>query len=187
MTTLRIFVSRLAALARARRFDDRLNEEIEAHLELATADNIARGMTPEEARLDATRQFGGVTQTRETLREVRGFAWLDALGQDLRYAVRSYRQSPAFTIVALLTLTLAIGANTAIFSLLNALVLRDLPVRDPGTLVQITTSTRTDKASFLTFPMFRSMTRDQRVFSSMMATWRGNVVHVDTGTERTSG
>jgi predicted permease len=187
MTTLRVFLSRLAALVRARRFDDRLNEEIEAHLELAAADSIARGMTPEEARLDAVRQFGGVTQARETYREVGGFATLDALWQDVRDAIRSYRKSPGFTLAALLTLTLAIGANTAIFSLLNALVLRDLPVRDPGTLVQIATSTRTAKESFLTFPMFRSMTRDQRVFSSMMATWRGNVVHVDTGTERTSG
>src|SRR5258707_15274858 len=166
MAALRVFVSRLAALVRARRFDDRLNEEIEAHLELATADNIARGMTPEEARLDAVRRFGGVTQTRETYREVRGFALLDTLWQDLRYAIRGYRKSPAFTIVALVTLTLAIGANTAIFSLLNALMLRDLPVKDPGSLVQITTSTRTSSEALLSYPMLRTIAREQQVFSS---------------------
>ena len=114
-------------------------------------------MSPEEARREALKHFGGVTQTRERHREVRGFVWLDSLVQDIRYAMRSYRQSPGFTAVAIVTLTLGIGANTAIVSLLNALVLRDLAVRDPSTLVQITTSTREDSGSFLTFPMYQTI------------------------------
>jgi predicted permease len=184
---LRVLLARLVALAGARRFDDRLNEEIEAHLELATDDNIARGMTPEEARLDAVRRFGGVMRTRETYREVRGFAVLDALCQDVRYATRSYRKSPGFTGVALLTLTLAIGANTAIFSLLNALVLRELPVREPRSLVHVATLTRTSDESGLTYPMFEELMRDQRVFSAVIGWWGTSVVRIDTGTEGTKG
>jgi predicted permease len=187
MTGLRVFVSRLAALVRARRFDDRLNEEIDEHLELATADSIARGMTPEEARLDAVRRFGGITQTRETFREARGFAALDALAQDLRYAIRGYRKSPGFTAIALLTLTLAIGANTAIFSLLNALVLRDLPVRDPDSLVQMTTLNRASEEEYLTFPMFQALAREQRVFSSVVGAWGNSVENIEIGSELNKG
>src|SRR2546430_2161828 len=168
-------------LPRGRRMDDRLDEEMASHLDLATEDFVARGLSPDDARREALKGFGGVAQTREAHREARGFAMLDALAQDVRYAVRSYRQSPGFTSVAIVTLTLAIGANAAIVSLLNALVLRDLPVREPSTLVQITTSTRDDPGSFLTFPMFQSVARDQRVFSALMAEWRGGVYHVDTG------
>ena len=156
-----------------------------AHLELATDDNIARGMTPANARRAALRSFGGVTQTREAWRDVRGLPVVEALWQDLRYAVRTYRKTPAFTLVALLTLTLAIGANTAIFSLLNALVLRDLPVRDPASLVQVATVTRTSPEAPLTYPMFQELTRQQQVFASVIGWWGNSVMAMDTGNERT--
>src|SRR5262249_33410500 len=187
MTALRRLVSRLATLVHPRAADARIAEEIAEHLALATDDNIARGMSPEAARLAALRSFGGVMRTTETWRETRGFAALDGLQQDLRYALRGYRKTPVFTLVALITLTLAIGANTAIVSLLNALVLRDLPVRDPRSLVQLTTATRTSPESGISYPMLQRLTRDQQVFSSLMAWWGFAGLNVDTGSELTTG
>jgi putative ABC transport system permease protein len=187
MTALRILGARLASLFGTRASDARIDEEIAAHIALATEDNIARGMAPDQARLAALRSFGGVMRTTEAWREARGFAGLDNLRQDVRYALRSYGKTPAFTFVALTTLTLAIGANTAIVSLLNALVLRDLPVRDPGSLVQVTTSTRTSPDSLLSYPMLQRLARDQQVFSSLMAWWGFAGLNVDTGRELTTG
>jgi putative ABC transport system permease protein len=185
VTALRELLARLLALGRGRRLDDRLNEEIAAHIELAAADHVARGMSADEARLAALRQFGGVVRVREAHREVRGFAPVDALRQDLRFAIRSCRKSPAFTLVALATLTLAIGANTAIFSLLNALVLRALPVRDPQTLVRLTTLSRGTHRAYLTFPSLQALLREQRVFSAVVAAWGQSVLSVDTGADTT--
>src|SRR5262245_7641928 len=93
--------------------------------------------------------------------------WLDALWQDIRSAVRGYRRTPGLAFVIILTFALAIGASSAIFSLLNALVLRDLPVRDPGSLVQVSTVTA-QGTSNLTFPMFRELSAQQTVFSSVV-------------------
>src|SRR5512141_2410862 len=100
--------------------------EIQAH--------VARGMMPDEARRVALRDLGGLTQTKEAVRDVRAF-FLDLLRQDLRFAVRSLRRSPAFALVAILTLAVVIGASTAIFSALYGLVFRRLPYSDPGRLV----------------------------------------------------
>ena len=171
MTTIRVFIARVVALVRARHLDRRLDEELRSHLELATEDNIALGMTPDAARRAAIRSLGGVMRTRETWRETRGFPALTALTQDLRYAARSYRKTPAFTIVALLSLTLAIGANTAIFSLLNALLLRKLPVRDPDALVQVAAVTRSTEEAGFTIPTFEELSRQQQVFSSVIGWW----------------
>ena len=95
---------------------------------------------------------------------------MDALWQDVRYAVRAYRRTPGFAVVVVVTLALAIGANSAIFSLLNALMLRDLPVRDPDTLVQISTVTPGEGESYLTFSMFRELSAQQKVFTSVIGT-----------------
>ncbi len=183
MTALRAWLSRALSSLRRKRFDDRLTSEIESHLEMATGENIARGMPPEAARNAALRSFGGVTQTREAYRDAAGWPTLDALWQDVSYAVRTYRRTPGFAVIAIATLGLAIGANTAIFSLLNALVLRDLPVRDPDSLVQVSTTTRTQGQSSLTFPMFRELSAHQQVFTAVMGGWGNTVVTVnDNGT-----
>src|SRR5690349_2335196 len=114
-----------------------LDADIRDHIARETQDNIARGMSPQEARFAALRKFGNITQTQEVTRHIWISVWFDQLVQDLRFALRTLRKAPGFTVAAVLTLALGIGVNTSIFSLLYSLVLRPLPVKDPASIVSI--------------------------------------------------
>ncbi len=138
MTRLRVFLSRLWALGRARQDRD-IDEEIGSHLAEATEEYIRQGLSPAEARRAARRSFGGVTQTREVYRQMGSFMWLEDSWRDVRHGLRALSKSPAFTLAAAATLALAIGANTAMFSVLNAVVLRPLPYTSPERLAMLWT------------------------------------------------
>jgi hypothetical protein len=147
MRLLRAWFLRLGGLFNRARRERELADELESHLQLHIEDNLRAGMTPIEARRQALLKLGGVEQTKEIYRDRRGLPILESLIQDVRYGLRMLAKSPGFTAVAVLTLALGIGANTAIFTLIDALLLKRLPVREPDRLVALSEPDRRDKES----------------------------------------
>ncbi|HEY6785477.1 MAG TPA: ABC transporter permease, partial [Gemmatimonadales bacterium] len=137
MSTLRALFARIAGLFAQQKSDDDLRDELESHIEMETAENIRRGLAPDEARRQARLASGGVTQAAEAVRDRRGIPWIESAVADLRYAVRALRHSPAFVTVVVVTLGLGIGANTAIFSVVRGVLLKPLPHRDGQRLVYL--------------------------------------------------
>jgi len=129
---------RLAVLLHRDRFDRDLEEEIESHLELQAQDNREEGMAAREARYAARRQFGNATRLKEASREAWGWGPLERFAQDLAHAIRLLRKNPGFAATAVVVLALGSGANTAIFMVVNATLLRPLPFHDPNRLVFLT-------------------------------------------------
>ena len=142
MRTLRRFFKRLSSSAATQQDEERLRAEIEEHLALQTADNVRAGLSPAEARREAVLKFGGVDAMKESYRDERGLPFLETLIRDTHHALRCLRMAPAFTITTVLTLALGIGATTSIFTLVDAVLLRSLPVASPGELYRLGRETR---------------------------------------------
>jgi predicted permease len=137
MRSLRVFLARLRGMLLKRRLDEELDEELRIHVEMQTEENVRRGMEPREARRAALVSFGGVEQVKETYRDERGLPVIETTLRDLGYGFRMLRRNPGFAAVAVLTLAIGIGANAAIFSVINSVLLRPLPYPESEELVAL--------------------------------------------------
>src|SRR5499426_3169581 len=147
-----------------RRREEELEEEIQSHLRMAIRDRVERGESAEEAESAARREFGNVGLIKETTRGMWGFGTLETIWQDLRYGARMLLKQPGFTVVAVITLALGIGANAAIFSVVNSVLLRPLAVAQPERLVRIRLG-----GSQTSFPNYRDLAEKTETFSAVAA------------------
>ena len=167
MDALRTLITRVKSLLRTAKLDLELDEELGAHIDLATEEKIRGGLSPATARRDALREFGGVTQTRERYREQRGLPFLEVLSRDLCYALRQLMKSPGFAITTVLTLAIGIGANTAIFSMMDAIVLRPLAVPDLDKVVVLGEDQGRGEYKQVALGNFQSWQQESRSFEEL--------------------
>jgi MacB-like periplasmic core domain len=163
---------RLLSLLRRGRLQREMEEEMRFHLEMQIEQNLEAGMATEEARQAAQRQFGNQTWLKEVSREMWSLNSIETLIQDLRYGARMLVKQPGFTLIAVLTLALGIGANTAIFSLVNATLLRRLPVTDPERLVYVFSGSSESPYNVFSYPNFAELRERNQVFEGLSA-WGG--------------
>jgi predicted permease len=161
--------NKLRFILRRNRFDRELDEELEFHRDMLERDNARDGLDPAAARTLAHRQLGNAVVAREESRQAWLFGWLDSTARDISSALRGCRRAPAFSFAAILTLALGIGANAAVFRVLDAIVLRPLPVRDPASLVRLQ-GFRDGKRTSFSQPLFQEMAVRQQALVGMTAT-----------------
>src|SRR3989442_4521245 len=167
MEWLRVFGARLRGLFRKRYLDGDLDAELRAHLEMLVEENIRRGMSPIEARYAARREFGGVEQAKELHRDQRSIPFLDALLQDLRFALRALGKRPGFVLVAILTLALGIGSTTAVFSVVDRILFRSLPYPHDERLVSFGDKAPFEANEFVLGPDYVDWKKAQTPFESV--------------------
>ena len=181
-------VSRLRALwnnlFRRKQLDRDFDDELQSYVELASAEKVQAGMDPQQASRDVRLEMGGAQRVLENVRDVRAGVWLERLAQDVRYGVRTLAKNPAFTLVAMATLALGIGANTAMFSLLDQVVLRLLPVSHPERLVIVRETGNhygnTYGVNTISWPMFEDLRDHNQVFSGMFCRFPATVAIGDS-------
>src|SRR5215475_3085325 len=132
-----VILSRIHGLLFDKSLDRDFDQEIQTHLDMLTRENMRRGMSPGEARLAARRKFGPVAGIKENRRDSRGFPIVDTMMKDIRYGLRMLRKYPGSSLIAVLTLGIGIGLNTAVFTVYDSVALRLLPVKDPGEVVRL--------------------------------------------------
>ncbi len=187
---VQVFLRRLASLFRRRGLEDDLDEELRSHLEMAVELNVRKGMAPEDARSEARRSFGGVEQTKEAYRDQRGLPMIETMLQDLRFGLRMLRRSPGFSVLAILCLTLGIGANAAVFSWIEGILFRPYPaVAHQESLVAVGGTSRDEpRGTPLSWPDFldlqRSSTLCETLFVSKIT---GTTLSIGDRAERTTG
>jgi predicted permease len=163
------WMTRVAGLIGRGRKEREMAAELESHLAMHIEDNLRAGMTAEEARRQALIKLGGLEQTKEIWRERRGVPFFETFWQDMRYGARMLRKNPGFTLAAVLTLALGIGANTAIFSVVNAVLLRPLPYKDANRLVVLNETYQRVGLVSVSYPDFLDWRQQNRSFSAMAA------------------
>src|SRR5256714_1180842 len=175
MHRLRIFTARLLNVFRRRHLDEDLDTELRAHLQMLTEENMRRGLTPKEAAQAARREFGGFEQTKEAYRDQRGLRLIDALVQDLRFALRMLAKKPGFALVAVLTLAVGIGSTSAVFSVVDRILFRSLPYPQDDRLVSFGVMAPFDSREFMLGPDFVEWRARQTAFESLTAVEPGSI------------
>src|SRR5687768_16665219 len=173
------------ALFRNQRVERELDEELRAYLETAIEEKVRTGMAREDAIRAARGRFGSLDAAKDYTRDVGWEAHFYSVWRDVRYACRTLRKTPGFTVAAVLALALGIGANTAIFTLLNAAVLRPLPVHNPEELVWLQTMYRGREEPYFSYPHFERLRERTRTLDGLFAT--STLPRVNVVTERTAG
>jgi MacB-like periplasmic core domain len=184
---LREFFSRIRGLFREQTLDRQLEEEVRFHLDMEAEKNRSRGMNAEDARAASRRAFGGAEQIKEVYREQRGLPMIEIALKDLRCALRGLRRSPGFAAIVVTSLALAIGANTAIFTLIYAVMLQSLPVRSPDELVSVGDASRPTAfltggpmANIFSYPLSQRLRNENQVFTGLLASGKAGRIDVAT-------
>ncbi len=161
---------RFRSLFRRTAVTQEIDQELQFHLEQQMEKYLQAGLTREQARRRVRLEFGGVVQMKEDCQEARGVSFVEHIGQDVRYAMRMFGCTPGFTVVIIMTLALGIGANTAVFSLINAVLLKMLPVKDPQQLVQISKiQPLYGQHNGFSYPEVQRFQRETQIFSGLFA------------------